>query len=578
MCTYIKALTDRIRKKHIFVIICVAICLIFVFRNVSIDFMSYLWTESKARPFANDGLGWISSPSLYNELRAYITSTRNVHDKRNIDSGSYFLSRRLNYDYIQFIKKNSWEKYPFSSMKCYNTSNRELSTGNQYCLFTNIYFNSAADQYYYYQDPSQVQITTDTIELNVPYGKLIINIVGDLSVIKKLIISAVLTRATYVGGPVDPNYAHGFLETYGPRFWVLSEIQSHGSFVDPTRMQIYYTSHMFTSYPRNWQLYNRQSDGTYRDSIKWAAMIQSMFSDYPLLTYKSFNETTVMFKYFIITGNQMSRTPAFSFYYSVSRSFICHPFHTRQYRRAYLAYSEWMLKNLDLPSKFQLTPIQERLQQSQTLEIFPMCDPACKSDSSKAIKRVKTEFTGDWIVVLNRAGVGRREMTNADELVEALLKAFPDHSNPYLRVWPTQFNFKDDLYQTARMARSIRLLIGVHGAGLANMIFMRPGAILYEINPPGCRDLSFNFRRWATVFNLQHALWTPSQRLYGSKDDICYNRQAETTLVTSEIVTEVINLIQNEQEYRNGYLRRALNLLNDTTLVDYPQWELEKLL
>jgi hypothetical protein len=169
-------------------------------------------------------------------------------------------------------------------------------------------------------------------------------------------------------------------------------------------------------------------------------------------------------------------------------------------------------------------------------------------------------------------------MTNADELVEALLKAFPDHSNPYLRVWPTQFNFKDDLYQTARMARSIRLLIGVHGAGLANMIFMRPGAILYEINPPGCRDLSFNFRRWATVFNLQHALWTPSQRLYGSKDDICYNRQAETTLVTSEIVTEVINLIQNEQEYRNGYLRRALNLLNDTTLVDYPQWELEKLL
>jgi hypothetical protein len=90
--------------------------------------------------------------------------------------------------------------------------------------------------------------------------------------------------------------------------------------------------------------------------------------------------------------------------------------------------------------------------------------------------------------------------------------------------------------------------------------------------------LSFNFHRWATVFNLQHALWTPSQRLYGSKDDICYNRQAETTLVTSEIVTEVINLIQNEQEYRNGYLRRALNLLNDTTLVDYPQWELEKLL
>ena len=43
-------------------------------------------------------------------------------------------------------------------------------------------------------------------------------------------------------------------------------------------------------------------------------------------------------------------------------------------------------------------------------------------------------YTGEWIVILNHAGVGRREIKNADELVQALLKTFPDHSNPYLRV------------------------------------------------------------------------------------------------------------------------------------------------
>lgn len=95
--------------------------------------------------------------------------------------------------------------------------------------------------------------------------------------------------------------------------------------------------------------------------MKWPARIQSMFSDYPLLTYKSFNGITIMFKYFLITGNQASRTPAWDFYYTVERSFHSHPFHTRQYRQAYLSYSEWMLKNLNLPSKFQLTFIQEQL-------------------------------------------------------------------------------------------------------------------------------------------------------------------------------------------------------------------------
>jgi hypothetical protein len=331
---------------------------------------------------------------------------------------------------------------------------------------------------------------------------------------------------------------------------------------------------MFNSNIRNWELYNRQSDGTYGDTVKWAATIQSMFSDYPLLTYKSFNGTTIMFKYFLITGNQASRTPAWDFYYTVARSFRSHPFHTRQYRRVYLAYSEWMLKNLHLPSKFQLTSIQEQLQRRRMSESFPICDPICKPEWNNLSRGLAREFTGDWIVVVNRAGTGRREMTNADELVAALLKTFPDHSNPYLRVWPKQVDFRDDLYQTARMARSIRLLIGVHGAGLANTIFMRPGTILYEIDPTGCRKLSFNFHRWATVFNLQYALWTPSQKDI-LIDDTCYNRQAATTLVTSEIVKEVVNLIENEKEYRNGYLKRALHLLNDTSLIDYLQLGLE---
>jgi hypothetical protein len=563
-----------IGHKKILIISCITIGLLFNFLYITDSFLPSIWTERKQISFPTDASGWITSSSLYNEMRSYIKLIHNNRDQRNIFQRNY-LNRPLNYDYIQFIKKNTWEQYPFSSRKCSNTSNQELTTGIEYCLLTNIYYNSASDQYYFYKNPSDIEIPADAIEVDVPNGRLNISIVNDITQIKKLVISAVLTRPIYVGGPVAPNYAHGFLETCGPRFWVISELQSHGSFVDPTKIQIYYTSHLFQNHERNQALYRRQSDGTYRDTVKWAATIQMMFSDYPLLTYKSFNDTTVMFKYFLTTGNHVSRTPAWDYYHRILLSFRSHPFHTRQYRRAYLAYSEWLLKNLNLPSKFDLTPIQEQLQQSQTSESFPICDPICKPEWDNSSRRTEKEFTGDWIVVVNRAGTGRREITNADELVVALLKAFPDHSNPYLRVWPKQIDFKDDLYKTAQMARSIRLMIGVHGAGLSNTIFMRPGAILYEINPLGCRKLSFNFYRWATVFNLQHALWTPSQKGMVVADDACHNRQAATTVVTSEIVKEVINLIENEKEYRNGYLRRALHLLNDTSLIDYPQFGLE---
>jgi hypothetical protein len=565
-------MTNSINNKNIFGISCITIGLLFIFLYKTDNFIPSVWTDRKQICSTTDGTGWITSPLLYNEMRSYIKLTRNNHDKQG-DSAS----RLLNNDYIQYIKKNTWNQYPFSSRKCSNTSNQESSTGIEYCLLTNIYYNSANDQYYFYQNPSHIQIATNTIELDVSYGKLRMNVVNNITIINQLVISAVLTRPIYVGGPIDPNYAHGFLETCGPRFWVLSELQSHESFVDPKKFQIYYTSDIFKGNVRHWELYNQQRDGTYRDTRKWAATIQSMFSDYPLLTYQSFNQATVMFKYFLVTGNQMSRSPAWDYYYTVARSYHFHPFHTRQYRRAYLAYSEWLLKNLNVPSKFQLTAIQEQLQRSQMSESIPICDPICKPEWKNSSERAETKFSGDWIIVMNRAGSGRREINNADELVAALLKTFPDHANPYLRVWPKQFNFEDDLYQTARMARSIRLLIGVHGAGLANTIFMRPGTILYEINPTGCRKLSFNFNRWVTVFNLQHALWSPSQKGVAVEDDTCYNRQAATTVVTSEIVKEVVNLIENEREYRNGYLRRALNLLNDTSLVDHPQLGLEQI-
>jgi hypothetical protein len=393
--------------------------------------------------------------------------------------------------------------------------------------------------------------------------------------IKKFRISSTLTRPILVSSVPDENYAHGFLDTCGPRFWVSAECQYHASYINPSKIQIYLTSKEFKNLPSNWKFYKRQSDGTYEPTRRWEQIIQSMSSIYPLLTYKSFNRTNVMFKHMIFTGRKWSRSASWGYTY-LNRKYQSYPMTTQHYRRAYLAYSEWILNNFHLLSKFELTKVQKELQLAQTSESISICNDTCTIQHT--VENSTEGYTGEWIVVLNRDDGGKREIANADELVQGLLEAFPDHSNPHLRVWPTQFNFGDNLYESARFARSIRLLIGVHGAGLANTLFMRPGAILYEINPYGCRDLSFNFRRWAEIFNLQHALWQPSTGGEKGRQNNACNRESHTTVNIKEIIDEVKNMLKNEIEYRDGYIKRALNVMTDLSIVDYPPKGYESIL
>ncbi|CAF5121918.1 unnamed protein product, partial [Rotaria sp. Silwood1] len=54
-----------------------------------------------------------------------------------------------------------------------------------------------------------------------------------------------------------------------------------------------------------------------------------------------------------------------------------YPLPTVHYRRAYLAYSEWILNNFNLKSKFQLTSIQEELQHKKISEHIPICNETC---------------------------------------------------------------------------------------------------------------------------------------------------------------------------------------------------------
>lgn len=525
--------------------------------------------------------GWISA-SLDEELKSYIQTRdeqyRHILKPLSVKKGK-IVTAPLNHDYIEWIPENSKTiTYPYSKYECSRTSSTDFENAGEYCILSNIYFNSATDEYYFYQDPSQIDQIKPRTKFMAPHHEQHINIVSNLTLPQQLPLAAILTRPMFVASPPDLNYAHGFLETLGPRFWVLAECQYHASYINPNTTQIYLTSKMLEDHADNWNFYAQQSDGTYTATRDWEHMFQSMSSVYPLLTYRSFNQTIVMFKYMIFPGHKLSRSASWGYNY-LYRKYRSYPLPTQHYRRAYLAYSEWMLYHFHLPSKFELTKSEQRLQDAKQSECIPIDNRTCSFDGQSRTNESNDDddYTGEWIVVLNRAGSGRREITNADALVQELLKTFPDQSHPTLRVWPKQFNFPHELYRTVRVARAIRILIGVHGAGLSNAVFMRPGAVLFEINPHGCRDLSFNFRRWAEAFNLQHALWIPSIGENGVHDDAC-NREGSTTLNPKEIVEELKNVLENEMEYRTGYIKRALNIMNDLSIVDYPPKGYEELL
>ncbi|CAF0742746.1 unnamed protein product [Adineta ricciae] len=132
----------------------------------------------------------------------------------------------------------------------------------------------------------------------------------------------------------------------------------------------------------------------------------------------------------ILPIQQSPRSAVWGHHY-LERKFHSYPLPTLHYRRDYLAYSEWILYHFNLLSKFQLTPSQQELQKKREIEQIHMCLESC---SRKRQTAPSDDYTSEWIVELSRRGHNNSEIYNADELVQALLTALPDHSNSQLRV------------------------------------------------------------------------------------------------------------------------------------------------
>ncbi len=173
---YTKIATNPISAKHFIIIIIPIIigCIYIIshYYTISLPIIRFSKTNKQHFQLKDDHSdGWISSV-LYNELKSYITSRENIrsHIKKpfHIQKGNVKVLP-LNNDYIQFIKNTTKIIHPYSTWKCSNTSNTDYENSGEYCILTNIYYDSALDQYYFYQDPSQINKIKQRNKFMAPY-------------------------------------------------------------------------------------------------------------------------------------------------------------------------------------------------------------------------------------------------------------------------------------------------------------------------------------------------------------------------------------------------------------------------
>ncbi|CAF3751455.1 unnamed protein product [Rotaria sordida] len=74
--------------------------------------------------------------------------------------------------------------------------------------------------------------------------------------------------------------------------------------------------------------------------LRYGVILNAVFPIYPLLTYKSFYQATIMFKYMIFTGSPYKRSPCWGIHQESNRLINYYPFDIEEYRRAYLTFSE----------------------------------------------------------------------------------------------------------------------------------------------------------------------------------------------------------------------------------------------
>jgi capsular polysaccharide biosynthesis protein len=112
-----------------------------------------------------------------------------------------------------------------------------------------------------------------------------------------------------------------------------------------------------------------------------------------------------------------------------------------------------------------------------------------------------------------------------------------------------------EMRETMQTLRSTRLLITPHGAGMSNLVFMRPGASVLETDGYMCGFQGHWYGQLARILSLNHRVWEQLKRI--DSGDSC-NFHGHITLDIDQVVTAARDMLAQESSLRDGHLQDAV--------------------
>lgn len=380
------------------------------------------------------------------------------------------------------------------------------------CVFNNLYLDTRANQYY------TLRLRGDPIDL-VPHFKSFDRLTQTQEL--PALPASEIQELVVLAQPAHPNYCHGFLEDLHCMFWELTLIQKRLYGLDPTKI-IYWISRssLFDEFPQNWDNYMGIADGYIQYKNLWRKDIHGVFSSHSLGFSGSYgvdNRSILQFKSILVPGHCRARTPFVNRHgmYHESRTFPFEPFPDRQQGKWMLLFGDYLLRRFNISSKF-----------------------------------LSTGDASELLVISPRQGATRREMTNPRDMQQAL-----QDEATQLRV--VLYEFETSMLQTMQVMRATRLLITPHGAGMSNLVFMRPGAAVLETNGYRCDYLGDYYGQLANLLNLHHRMWTEMRVVDTARTECSFN--ADITLDVREIVSISKDLLIHESNFRDAHFRDAVS-------------------
>lgn len=263
--------------------------------------------------------------------------------------------------------------------------------------------------------------------------------------------------STFVLPPVEGNYCHGMNDIIIPAYWRLHEHQARDN-IDRSAVQFL----LHRNKPEH-------SEGLFPQYL-------ALMSAHPVLTLQTWNNSKVKYVQFreLIAGSYGRSVHMNENYnYEPSRILNDLPFTPTQYAQNFVRFRSF-LYNKFLPREMLAEPI-----------------PADKG----------------YILVTNRKG--DRRVTNPEELHKALIDRFGPHV-----VYPRVLYFEHlPLEQLARIMARARIVLAPHGAGISNVVYMRPGSVLIEMIPFMCWRLKAFFAPMAINLAVHYVSWLPTAEL-----------------------------------------------------------------